>query len=109
MRLSQTQYPEGQQESARSAQSGYKAPGIEQVRNVPSRLQVRYYRTDQKELATSVGEALKLPASADNAIIVKSEKVLPDGTLELCLPRSGRHDARGQLWPTRWRRSLLLR
>jgi hypothetical protein len=92
------QYPEGQQEGARLAQSklqqlGYRAPGIEQVRNVPSRLQVRYYRTDQKELAaslaTSVGEALMLPTSADNAILVKSEKVLPDGILELWLPRSG--------------------
>jgi hypothetical protein len=92
------QYPDGQQESARLAQStlqqlGYKAPGIDQVRNVPSRLQVRYYRADQKEaagaLAISLGQALSLPASADSAILVKSARALPDGILELWIPKSG--------------------
>ena len=91
------QYPAGQEDAARIAQSklqqlGYRAPGIEQVRNVPSRLQVRYYRADQRNLASSLansmGEALKLPASPDNAIRVQSEKALPGGILELWLPKA---------------------
>jgi len=90
------QYPEGQLEAARAVQAklqqlGYKAPGIELVRNVPSRLQVRYYRPDQKDLAaslaTAIGETLKLPTSSDNAIRVQSNKALPDGILELWLPK----------------------
>ncbi|MFA5984361.1 MAG: hypothetical protein WC782_10125 [Methylococcaceae bacterium] len=91
------QYPEGQQEAASIAQTtlqhmGYKAPGIELVRNVPSRLQVRYYRVDQKGLASSLvmsmGKTLNLPVSSDNAIRVQSDKALPDGILELWLPKA---------------------
>lgn len=90
------QFGDGQQDAARSAQSaiqqlGYKAPGMEQVRNPPSRLQVRYYRAEQKDLAASLavslGKALGLPASADNAIRVQSNKALPDGILEVWLPK----------------------
>jgi hypothetical protein len=91
------QYPEGQKENALAAQSklqqsGYKTLGIERVQSVPTRLQVRYYRSDQKEIASSlailVGQTLKVATSADNTILVKSDKVLPDGILELWLPRS---------------------
>lgn len=89
------QYPEGRREMALQVQTalqqiGYKAPGIEKVSKVPSRLQVRYYRPEQKELAVKLAEAmgatLNLPATADNAIQVTSQKQLPSGILELWLP-----------------------
>src|SRR4030095_9434425 len=57
---------------------GYRGPGIEKVNKVPSRLQVRYYRPDQKshagELAGELGKALGLPAGPDNAIFVTSSQ-----------------------------------
>lgn len=71
---------------------GFRAPGIEQVRKVPSRLQIRYYRPEQKDfagnLATKLGKTLGLQATADNAIEVKSKKELPSGILELWLPQA---------------------
>jgi hypothetical protein len=89
------QYPEGGRDTAENAQSvlvklGYRVPGIEQVANVPSRLQVRYYRPDQRsyaeELATELEKYLNLPAGADNTIPVNSSKQLPSGILEVWLP-----------------------
>ena len=90
------QFAEGSHEIAMRAQAtlqqqGFRAPGIEQVRKVPSRLQIRYYRPEQHEfasdLAVSLGKSLQLPATADNAILVTSSKQLPDGILELWLPQ----------------------
>jgi hypothetical protein len=90
------QYAEASRDVAEQAQKalqeqGFRAPGIEQVRKVPSRLQVRYYRPEQKhfagDLATRLGKMLGLHATADNAIEVKSTKELPSGILELWLPQ----------------------
>jgi hypothetical protein len=89
------QYPEGSRDTAVRTQSllvnlGYRVPGIEQVRKAPSRLQVRYYRPDQRSyagaLATDLGKGLNLPASSDNAVLVTSSKELPSGILEVWLP-----------------------
>lgn len=89
------QYAASDQDIGLLAQSalidlGYSVPGIEKVGKVPSRLQVRYYRPEQKshagELAGKIGKMLGLPASADNAILVISRKQLPRGILELWLP-----------------------
>jgi hypothetical protein len=90
------QYPDGGRETALKTQVllvnlGYRVPGIEQVGKAPSRLQVRYYRPDQRsyagELATELGKALDLPAGPDNAILVASSKELPSGIFEVWLPR----------------------
>jgi hypothetical protein len=90
------QYPEGSQDTAARAQGvltglGYRVPGIERVNKAPSRLQVRYYRTEQKPyaeaLATELGKSLELKTGADNAIRVTSAKQLPTGILELWLPQ----------------------
>src|SRR5215216_1989406 len=92
------QYPDGGQDTAVRTQSllvnrGYRVPGIEQVGKAPSRLQVRYYRPDQRtfagELATELGKGLNLPTGPDNAILVKSSKELPSGILEVWLPPQG--------------------
>jgi hypothetical protein len=89
------QYLDGGRDTAVKTQTllanlGYRVPGIEKVGKVPSRLQVRYYRPDQRsyaaELATELGTALKLPAGPDNAILVRSSKELPTGILEVWLP-----------------------
>jgi hypothetical protein len=89
------QYAGDDRDTAAKAQSlltkmGYRAPGIEKVAKVPSRLQVRYYRPEQKAfagaLAVELGKALDLSASSDNAILVTSSKPLPGGILELWLP-----------------------
>ena len=89
------QYPEGGGDEAKKAQDfllslGYRVPGIEQVSKPPSRIQVRYYRLDQKtlagHLAAQLGQALGLQASADNAILVTSSRELPSGILEVWLP-----------------------
>ncbi|MBW2480731.1 MAG: hypothetical protein JRF38_12135 [Deltaproteobacteria bacterium] len=89
------QYPEGSRETAIKTQSflvniGSRVPGIEKVKKPPSRLQVRYYRENQRtyagELATQLGKELNLPVSADNAILVTSLKQLPSGILEVWLP-----------------------
>lgn len=73
-------------------EQGFHAPGIEHVGKVPSRLQIRYYRREQKDFAgdlvTKLGKTLGLPATADNAIEVKSKKELPSGILELWLPQA---------------------
>ena len=89
------QYPEGRVDTAEKAQSfllslGYRVPGIQQASKTPSRIQVRYYRQNQKvfagDLATQLGQALSLPASDDNAILVMSSNELPSNTLEVWLP-----------------------
>jgi hypothetical protein len=89
------QYPDGGRDTAVKTQGllanlGYRVPGIEKVGKVPSQLQVRYYRPDQRSyaerLATELGKALKLPADPDNAVLVKSSKVLPTGIMEVWLP-----------------------
>jgi hypothetical protein len=89
------QYPEGSQDTALKAQNllvevGFRVPGIEKVNKPPSRLQVRYYRPNQRTyaeaLAIKLGKALDQPTSADNAILVTSQKQLPGGILELWLP-----------------------
>jgi hypothetical protein len=91
------QYPDANQEKALSAQRtlqefGYRVPGIDKVANAPSRLQVRYYRPEQKQdaskLATELGKAISLPAGPDNAILVTSAKQLPSGIIEVWLPKS---------------------
>lgn len=90
------QYPEGSREAAVRAQAslqkmGFSVPGIEQVRSSPSRLQVRYYRPEQRadasDLAVSLGKALDIPTTADNAIQVISQRQLPAGILEVWLPK----------------------
>ncbi len=90
------QYSTGDRNFALTAQNalvelGYRVPGIEQVRKVPSRLQVRYYHLEQKtlagELAGKIGIKLGLRAGPDNAILVTSAKPLPGGILEVWLPR----------------------
>ncbi len=90
------QYAEASRDLATQAQKalqeqGFYAPGIEQVRKAPSRLQVRYYRHEQKDfagdLATRLGKTLGLHTTADNAIEVKSTKELPSGILELWIPQ----------------------
>lgn len=89
------QYADGSRDMAVRAQValqqfGFRAPGIEQVKKVPSRLQVRYYRSDQKEfagtLATNLGKSLGVATTADNAVLVTSQRQLPSGILELWLP-----------------------
>ncbi|OPY87082.1 MAG: hypothetical protein A4E72_01544 [Syntrophus sp. PtaU1.Bin208] len=89
------QYPESGQDTAVKTQRllvnlGYSVPGIEHVEKAPSRLQVRYYRPEQRsyagKLATELGKELNLPAGPDNAIVVKSTKELPSGILEVWLP-----------------------
>lgn len=89
------QYAEGSRDMAVKAQValqqfGFRAPGIEQVKKAPSRLQVRYYRSDQKEfagtLATNLGRSLGVATTADNAVLVTSQRQLPSGILELWLP-----------------------
>jgi hypothetical protein len=86
------QYPDGGRDTAIKTQSvltnlGYRVPGIEQVRKVPSRLQVRYYRPDQSvyaaTLVAELGKALKLPG---DAVLVRSSKELPTGIMEVWLP-----------------------
>jgi len=89
------QYAAGDRAVAEKAQAaltgmGYRVPGLDEVDRVPSRLQVRYYRPEQKslagELATELGKTLGLPASSDNAIPVTSrKKKLPGGILEVWL------------------------
>jgi hypothetical protein len=89
------QYPEGSRDIAVATRSllidlGYKVPGIDKVNEAPSRLQVRYYRQDQRtyaeKLATGLGEKLNLPSSSDDAFLVPSSKQLPSGILEIWLP-----------------------
>jgi hypothetical protein len=89
------QYTDGDRVTAEKTQTllaklGYRVPGMEQVAKAPSRLQVRYYRPEQRDfagaLATQLGKDLNLPASPDNAIIVVSSKQLPSGILEVWLP-----------------------
>jgi hypothetical protein len=89
------QYGEGSREQALKAQNvlqqdGFRAPGIEQVKKAPSRLQVRYYRAEQKafasNLAVKLGAKLSLSTTPDNAILVTSARELPTGLLELWLP-----------------------
>jgi hypothetical protein len=89
------QYAVGDRDFAARAQSellkmGYHVPGIQEVGKVPSRLQVRYYRPDQKpiasELAGQLGKQLGLAAGPDSAILVTSAKQLPGGILEVWLP-----------------------
>jgi hypothetical protein len=90
------QYPVDGRDTAVETQSllvklGYNVPGIDKVDKAPSRLQVRYYRPEQRshaeELATELGRRLNLPASPDNAILVTSSRKLPAGILEVWLPR----------------------
>jgi hypothetical protein len=90
------QYAPGDKAVASKAQNallelGYQVPGIEEVRTVPSSLQVRYYKSDQKplaaELAVILGKRLGLSAGPDNAIQVVSSKQLPGGILEVWIPR----------------------
>jgi hypothetical protein len=89
------QYPEDMIDTAKKMQNflinqGYHVPGIEQTLKPPSRLQVRYYRPNQKifagNLATQLGQALSLRATDDNAILVTSPRELPSGILEVWLP-----------------------
>jgi hypothetical protein len=90
------QYPAGSRDLALSAQAtlqaqGYRAPAIEEVRQVPNHMQVRYYRPEQKDRAAGllheVGETLKLTTDPGDALQLKSQKQLPDGILELWLPK----------------------
>ena len=89
------QYAADDQDMASKAQGaliklGYRVPGIERVNKVPSRLQVRYYRPDQKShasaLAGALGKTLGLPAGPDSTILVTSSKPLPGGIHEVWLP-----------------------
>lgn len=95
--MAYVQYAEGSKDIALKTQAtlqklGLRAPGVEQVAKVPSRLQVRYYRSEQRsfagKLAVDLGAALQLPATADNAILVASTKQLPTGVVEVWLPQT---------------------
>ena len=90
------QYAAGDQDIALKAQEvlirqNFRVPGIDQVGKVPSRMQVSYYRPEQKsfagKLAGELGKKLGLPAGPDNAILVTSSKQLPGGIIEVWLPR----------------------
>lgn len=94
--LAYVQYAEGAKDMALKTQTtlqklGFRAPGVEQVAKVPLRLQVRYYRGEQRafasRLAVELGAALDLPTTADNAVLVVSTKQLPTGVVEVWLPR----------------------
>jgi hypothetical protein len=89
------QYVEGAKEIALRAQTalsqmGFKTPGVEQVRKGPSKLQVRYYRLEQRmfaeKLAKDIGLALGFPVTSDNVVQIATAKKLPPGILELWLP-----------------------
>jgi hypothetical protein len=91
------QYPTGEVDVATTARGelsklGFNAPGMEQVSNKLSRMEVRYYRPEQKtfasQLATNLGKALGLTADANNAVLLKSAKKLPEGIIEVWLPLS---------------------
>jgi hypothetical protein len=91
------QYPEGQGETAEKvrtllAQRGYHAPGMERVAKVPERLEVRYYRPEQRAaaeaLAREVAAAIGQPPEAAAAKLLKSSKPLPSGIMEVWLPRA---------------------
>lgn len=91
------QYPDGSRESAVKAQAalqvmGFKVPGLEQVQKAPSRLQIRYYRSEQQafagKLAVDLGTSLGFPTKVDNAILVVSAKQLPTGIMEVWLPQT---------------------
>jgi hypothetical protein len=91
------QFPENSREIALAIQAklsalGYRAPGIEKVTKAPSRLQVRYYRPEQKSfaqnLALKLGKDLGLVSSLDSAILVTSAKQLPSGIMEIWLPQN---------------------
>lgn len=91
------QYPAGGREIAKKArdyldQRGYRVPGIKQVESVPSSLQVRYYRANQRSHAESLlaglVKELGLPADTGEAIQVSSTRELPTGFLEVWFPSS---------------------
>jgi hypothetical protein len=88
------QYPEDARATAERVQAslvqqGYRVPGMEQVRNVPLQLEVRYYRPEQRVLAEGLagelGSALSKPSAAK---IIKTSKSLPRGIMEVWLPRN---------------------
>lgn len=89
------QYPGDNRETAIKAQGllsnqGFHVPGMEEVKNVPSHIQVRYYRPEQKafaeQLVIQLGKELNLPASASDAVLLVRNKKLPTGIIELWLP-----------------------
>jgi len=90
------QYPQNSKDVAIKTQNylinlGYNTPSIDKVNKAPSRLQVRYYRSEQRyfaeKLATKLGTVLKLSTSSDNTILLTSLKQLPSGILEVWLPQ----------------------
>jgi hypothetical protein len=86
------QYPKGSEAQAYKLkgflqEKGFRIPEAEMVPQVPSSLQVRYYRKDQRQfaeqLSTAIASAMGVPATAK---IVASTKPLPAGILEVWLP-----------------------
>jgi len=59
----------------------FKAPRIEHLQNVPSRIQIHYYLPKQREFAENPAvilcAALGIATTADNAILFFSAKQLP--------------------------------
>lgn len=90
------QYPEGARDVAEKVQTwliqrGYRVHGIEQVRKVPSRLEVRYYRPEQRPLAESLakklGEVTGQTTDKVNAKMLTTTKTLPTGIMEVWLSK----------------------
>ena len=90
------QYPDGGRDNAEKVQAlltrrGYHLLGVEQVRNVPTNLEVRYYRPEQRAiaegLAKEVGDAIGQPQDKVTAKILLASKPLPAGIMEVWLPK----------------------
>jgi hypothetical protein len=75
--------------NARLKAAGFRAPAIDAQDNTPDKLQVRYYRPEQKPLAEGLAAQLGQDFGMPNAEAVQlaSKKELPTGILEVWLPR----------------------
>jgi hypothetical protein len=87
------QYPKGSETQTNRLKGmlqerGFRIPAAEMVAQVPSSLQVRYYRKDQRQfaeqLSKDIASVMRIPATAE---LVTSTKPLPAGILEVWLPK----------------------
>ena len=86
--LAYIQYPEGRKADAEQlaavlAQLGMKTPGIELVRSVPTKNQIRYYKAAQRDFATQL--AGQRPAGLHFELSSLAGRNLPDGIIEFWL------------------------